>query len=138
MPVESDAEIEAVLEAETVAVVGCSSTPGKAAHDVPAYLADHGYEVYPVNPFADEILGRRAADSLSALDDAVDVDVVCIFRPSDEVAGIVDEALERDDVEAIWTQLGIEDDEATVRAERAGMTVVQDRCMKVEHRRLLT
>ncbi|APW99442.1 CoA-binding protein [Halobiforma lacisalsi AJ5] len=137
MPVESDAEIEAVLEAETVAVVGCSSTPGKAAHDVPSYLADHGYEVYPVNPFADEILGRRAVDSLSELDEEVDVDVVCIFRPSDEVAGIVDEALERDDVEAIWTQLGIEDDEATVRAEGAGTTVVQDRCMKVEHRRLL-
>ena len=135
MPVESDAEIRAVLDAETVAVVGCSSTPGKAAHDVPAYLDERGYDVIPVNPFADEILGREAADSLG--DVGEEIDVVCVFRPSEEVAEIVDEALERDDVEAIWTQRGIRDDEAADRAESAGRRVVQDRCMKVEHRRLV-
>ncbi|ELY74423.1 CoA-binding protein [Natrinema pallidum] len=135
MPVESAAEIADILEYETVAVVGCSSTPGKAAHDVPKYLLDHGYDVIPVNPYADEIFGREANDSLADVEAAIDV--VCIFRPSEEVSGIVDEALERDDVAVIWTQQGIRDDEAAARAETEGRTVVQDRCMKVQHRRLV-
>lgn len=134
MPVENDAAVREVLGFETVAVVGCSRSPKKAAHDVPDYLRRQGYDVIPVNPNATEIFGRPASDSLSAVE--ADVDVVCVFRPSDEVAGIVDEALEREDVRVIWTQLGIRDEEATARAERAGLTVVQDRCMKVEHRRL--
>ncbi|EMA39150.1 CoA-binding protein [Halobiforma nitratireducens] len=136
MPVDSDRELEAVLAREHVAVVGCSSTPGKAAHDVPAYLGERGYDIHPVNPFADEILGRSAVDSLAELEDGA-AEVVCIFRPSEEVAGIVEGVLSRDDVAAIWTQRGIADDEAAARAERAGKTVVQDRCMKVEHRRLI-
>jgi len=134
MPVESDSELAAILDLETVAVVGCSTTPGKAAHDVPAYLRDHGYDVIPVNPYADEIFGRTAYDSLSDVEEAVDV--VDVFRPSEEVAGIVDEAVERGDVEAVWLQLDITDDEAAARAEAAGLRVVQDKCMKVEHGRL--
>ena len=135
MPVESEAELREILGLETVAVVGCSGTPGKAAHDVPKYLVEHGYEVIPVNPYADEILGREAYDSLADVEE--EVDVVDVFRPSEEVAGIVEEALERDDVTVIWTQLGIADDEAAARAEAAGKQVVQDRCMKVEHQRLV-
>ncbi|RQH03169.1 CoA-binding protein [Natrarchaeobius oligotrophus] len=135
MAVESDSEIRDVLSLETVAVVGCSSTPGKAAHDVPAYLHDRGYDVIPVNPFADEIFGRSVPDSLSEVD--AEVDVVCIFRPSEEVGDVVDEALERDDVRVIWTQQGIRDDDAAARAERDGRIVVQNRCMKVDHRRLV-
>ncbi|WP_255191726.1 CoA-binding protein [Natronobeatus ordinarius] len=134
MPVENDAALREILGFETVAVVGCSRTPGKAAHDVPDYLRSRGYEVIPVNPNAAEVFGRRAYDTLSAVD--VEIDVVCVFRPSDEVAGIVDEALERADVRVIWTQLGIVDDEALERAERDGMTVVRDRCMLVDHQRL--
>ncbi|MGB9963652.1 CoA-binding protein [Halobacterium hubeiense] len=134
MPVESDAELREILDYEHVAVVGCSSTPGKAAHDIPQYLLDHGYDVIPVNPYADEIFGREAYDSLADVDEQVDV--VDVFRPSEEVAGIVDEAIERDDVQVVWTQLGIEDDDAAQRAEDAGLRVVQDKCMKVEHGRL--
>ena len=134
MPVENDAEIREVLGLEVVAVVGCSRVPGKAAHDVPAYLRRRGYDVVPVNPNADEIFGRPASDSLADVDE--EVDVVCVFRPSDELAGIVDEVLERDDVCVLWTQLGIVDDAALERAERAGTTVVRDRCLKVEHQRL--
>ncbi|WP_049925229.1 CoA-binding protein [Halopiger goleimassiliensis] len=130
---DTEPDIEEILEYDTVAVVGCSSTPGKAAHDVPAYLQDHGYDVIPVNPYADEVLGREAVDSLSDVE--AEIDVVCIFRPSEEVAEIVDEALERDDVAVVWTQQGIRDDEAAARAEADGRAVVQDRCMKVEHRR---
>lgn len=128
-------DLETVLAAETVAVVGCSRTPGKAAHDVPRYLLEHGYDVIPVNPYAEEIFGRRADDSLTEVDE--EIDAVCVFRPSDEVDEVVDAALERDDGAAIWTQQGIRDDEAAARAEAAGRTVVQDRCMKVQHRRLV-
>ena len=135
MPVESEAELREILGMETVAVVGCSSTPGKDAHEIPKYLTEHGYEVIPVNPNADEVLGREAYDSLADVEEAVDV--VDVFRPSEEVAGIVDAALERDDVKVIWTQLGIVDDEAAERAEAAGKQFVQDRCMKVEHQRLV-
>ncbi|MCU4971824.1 CoA-binding protein [Halobacteria archaeon AArc-m2/3/4] len=135
MPVEDDETLREILNRRTIAVVGCSSTPGKAAHGVPKYLLEHGYDVIPVNPFADEIFDRPAADSLSDVDERIDV--VCVFRPSEEVSGIVDEALERDDVDVVWTQLGIVDDEAATRAEDAGKTVVQDRCIKVEHRRLV-
>ena len=135
MPVESDSELDAVFDLDTVAVVGCSSTPGKAAHDIPSYLREHGYDVLPVNPYADEIFGREAYDSLTDVEEAVDV--VDVFRPSEEVAGIVAQAIERDDVAVVWTQLGIADDEAAERAEAAGKRVVQDRCIKVEHERLV-
>lgn len=135
MPVETDAELREVLARRRVAVVGCSATPGKDAHEIPKYLLEHGYDVVPVNPFSDEVLGRTAYDSLADVDG--EVEVVDVFRPSDEVSGIVDEAIERDDVEVVWTQLGIRDDDAAARAENAGLRVVQDRCMKVEHARLV-
>lgn len=135
MPVDSDAELREILGMETVAVVGCSSTEGKDAHEIPKYLREHGYEVIPVNPYADEIFGREAYDSLS--DVAEDIDIVDVFRPSEEVAGIVDQAIEREDVKVIWTQLGIRDDAAAEKAENSGKRVLQDRCMKVEHQRLV-
>lgn len=135
MPIESDDELREVLALEAVAVVGCSTTPGKDAHEIPAYLLDHGYEVIPVNPNAETIFDRPAYDSLTDVEE--DVEIVDVFRPSDEVAGIVDEALARDDDPVLWTQLGIRDDEALARAEEAGLEVVADRCMKVEHSRLV-
>lgn len=135
MPVERDDELRDILELDTVAVVGCSSTPGKDAHEIPKYLREHGYDVIPVNPFADEIFGRKAYDSLA--DVAEDIDIVDVFRPSEEVADIVDNTIERDDVDVVWMQLGIRDDDAAKRAEDAGKRVVQDHCMKVEHQRLM-
>jgi predicted CoA-binding protein len=134
MSIQSDDDLRSILEADTVAVVGASTTAGKAAHDVPNYLQEHGYEVVPVNPYADEVLGVEAYDSLSEVQE--DVDVVDVFRPSDEVAGIVDEVLERDDVDAVWLQLGITDDESGERVRDSGREFVQDNCMKVEHQRL--
>jgi hypothetical protein len=137
MPVESDAELREILGLETVAVVGCSSTPGKAAHDVPQYLLDNGYDVIPVNPFADEIFGRETHDSLAGVPASAGVGIVDVFRPSEEVAGIAEAVLDREDVAVLWTQLGIRDDDAAERVEAAGRRVVQDRCLKVEHQRLL-
>lgn len=135
MPLRRKEEIRDVLEMKKVAVVGCSRTPGKDAREIPKYLVEHGYEVIPVNPFADEIFGRKAYDSLSEVEE--EIDIVNVFRPSDEVAGIVDQALERGDVKVIWTQLGIKDREATDRAEERGIKVVEDRCIKVEHQKLM-
>ncbi|MBB6646239.1 CoA-binding protein [Halobellus ruber] len=140
MSVSDDDGLERILNHDTVAVVGNSTTPGKAAHDVPAYLQRHGYRIVPVNPFADEILGETAYDSLADVPDSIGVDVVNVFRPSEEAGGIVDSAIERaerlGDVAAVWLQLDITDSEAAERAADAGLDFVQDNCMKVEHRRL--
>ena len=135
MPGESDDLLADILDLNRIAVVGCSTTPGKAAHEVPRYLLEKGYDVIPVNPTATEVFGRKAYDSLTDIEE--DVDTVNVFRPSEEVADIVDEAIMRPDIVAIWTQLGIQDDNAAARARSAGIDVVQDHCIKVEHVRLL-
>lgn len=134
----SDVDMRNLLDVETIAVVGCSSTPGKAAHSIPAYLQRHGYRIIPVNPFSDEILGEKAYDSLAEVEEGVDL--VDVFRPSEEAGGVVDAAIERadsrGDVQGVWLQLGIVDDEAGERAKEAGLSFVQDKCIKVEHARL--
>lgn len=134
MPLADDHSIKEILGLDPVAIVGCSRNPGKAAHDVPRYLAENGFDIIPINPNADEILGRRAVPSISAVDR--DVRLVTVFRPSEEVPAIVDTVLDRDDVKAIWLQLGITHNRALERAERSGLVTVQNRCMSVEHRRL--
>lgn len=134
MSAQTDSELRELLEMDPIAVVGCSTTPGKAAHDIPQYLVNNGYDVIPVNPFADEVFGREAYDSLSEVSESVEL--VDIFRPSDEVPEIVDAAIDREDVRGVWMQLGITHAEAAERAESAGLRVVQDKCIKVEHRRL--
>ena len=88
MPVTDDDAIRDVLGLNSIAVVGCSTTAGKAAHEIPAYLQRHGYEIHPVNPYADTVLGKSAVDSLDEVEAAIDL--VNVFRPSEEVAGIVD------------------------------------------------
>lgn len=135
MLAQSDVDLREVLAFRRIAVVGASRYPGKAAHDVPRYMASQGYEIIPVNPNAETVLERPAFNSLGSVDESVEV--VNVFRPSDEVAGIVDKAIDRGDVQAIWLQLGITDKEAIDRAIAAGLTVVEDRCIMVEHRRLM-
>jgi predicted CoA-binding protein len=133
----TDDDIESLLGVDTIAVVGCSGTPGKAAHDVPAYLGRQGYDIVPINPNRDEVLGRPAVGSLGAVDEAVNL--VDVFRPTEAVSGVVDDVLDRvaarGDVRGVWLQRGIRDDEAAARARDAGVSVVQDRCLKTEHRR---
>lgn len=135
MPVNSDSELRQIFEVNVITVVGCSSTPGKAAHEIPRYLQTHGYTIIPVNPNAEVVLGTSAYDSISDIEEHVSV--LNVFRPSSEVAEIIDQTLQRDDVEVIWLQLGIHDDEAVARAEESGCRVVQDRCMKPEYQRLV-
>jgi predicted CoA-binding protein len=135
MPIQKDDKLREVLQVDTIAVVGASTTPGKAAHGVPQYLIDHGYTVIPVNPYADEVFGIDAYDSLDDVEQ--DVDLVDVFRPSAETGPIVSAALNRDDVQTIWLQLGIRNNEAAERADAGGKQFVQDRCIKIEHERLL-
>jgi len=135
MPLRDDDELREVFELETIAVVGCSATPHKAAHKIPKFMRKRGYEIIPINPHAEEIFGDDTYDSLAAVEERVDI--VDIFRPSEEVSGIADEAIARDDVEVVWTQLGIADPEAGERIESAGKRYVEDRCLKVEYQRLM-
>lgn len=134
MPTESDEDLRRILDYDTIAVVGCSATPTKEAHGVPKYMKERGYQIIPVNPYADEIFGVEPYDSLSEVEE--EVDLVDVFRPGEEADGIVDEVLERDDVKAVWLQLGIRNDEAGRRVEESGRLFVQDRCLKTEHGRL--
>ncbi len=123
-----------LTEAKTIAVVGASKNPEKDAHRIPKYLQEHGYRIIPVNPTADMILGERAYKSLSDVRESYDV--VDIFRPSEDVPPIVDEAI-RGPAKVIWMQQGIRNEEAASKAEAAGKIVVQDACMMVAHRSLV-
>jgi hypothetical protein len=125
---------EILTRYSTVAVVGISRDPSKDAHTVPKYLQEHGYRIVPVNPFADEILGEKAYQSLRAIPPGIDI--VNVFRPSDQVEPVVDDALHTD-AKVIWMQLGIRNEKAAEKAKRAGKVVVMDRCMRVEHARLV-
>lgn len=131
-----DRELRDILEnARTIAVVGLSSSPGKASYRVAAYLKHVGYRLIPVNPYSDEILGEVGYADLEAIPEAIDV--VDIFRPSEQVIPIVEQAI-RIRAKAVWMQLGIVNETAAQIARAAGVRVVMDRCMKVEHRRLIS
>jgi uncharacterized protein len=131
----SDEQIADLLRgSKNIAVVGLSEDVTKPSYEVSAYIQSQGYEVIPVNPNADVVLGRRAHASLNEVEGPVDI--VDVFRRSHEVAGIVDQAIAIK-AKAIWTQLGIVDEEAARKAQDAGLSVIMDKCLKVEHFRLL-
>jgi len=134
MNISTDTLRRILDETRTIAVVGASRDPAKEAHTVPAYLQAQGYRIIPVNPSAGEILGERAYPSLDDLpaDLAGEVDMVLLFRPSDQVGPHVDAAI-RLGVPVVWMQQGITNAEWARRAEDAGLTVVQDSCMRTVH-----
>jgi len=114
----------------TVAVVGASPNPSRASHIVASYLMEHGYRVIPVNPGAKEILGMTSYPDLSSIPEKVEV--VDIFRRSEEVTPIVDEAV-KIGAKAVWMQEGVINEEAAAKARDAGLLVVMDKCMRKEH-----
>lgn len=133
MSYEEQQTIEKILRtARTVATVGLSSDEQKPSYLVPAYLQAQGYRIIPVNPGLETALGERAYASLSEVGEPIDV--VQIFRRSDQVGPIVDEAIAVG-AKAVWMQLGIADEEAAARARAAGLDVVMNQCMKVQHTR---
>jgi len=129
-------QIEGIMRsARRIAVIGISRDPAKAARRVPAHLAAHGYDVIPINPFVDRILGKDAKDSLLEVTDPVDM--VLVFRPSEEAARIVEVAMAREERPVIWLQEGIRADEIVARARAHGLTVVQDLCAYKVHKALV-
>jgi predicted CoA-binding protein len=133
----SDSELrDLLLSVKTIAVVGIKADPHEDAHRVPRYMQAHGYRILPVSPKCSEVLGEPCAPRLADLGEAADL--VNLFRAPQHVAAHADEilALARRP-RAVWLQLGIRDDASAERLAKAGIRVIQDRCLMVEHRRLL-
>lgn len=129
-------DMAALLEsAKTIALVGLSDKPDRPSYDVASYLLDNGYTIIPVNPNISEWNGIKAYQSLSEIPKEVKVDIVDIFRRSEHVPPIVDEAINIG-AKVVWMQLGVINEEAAEKARKAGLEVVMDRCMKIEHARL--
>ena len=127
------AEEDILREYRTVAVVGLSSRPDRPSNQVASYLKEHGYRIIPVNPGEEEVLGERCyPDLVSVLEP---VEVVDIFRRSEDVPPVVEEAI-RVGAKAVWMQEGIVNQEAAKKAREAGLMVVMDKCMLKEHARL--
>ena len=118
-------------ETQTIAVVGLSSRKTRAGYYVPAYLQQNGYRIIPVNPNLMEALGERAYTHLSDIPETVDL--VLIFQRSENVPPFVDEAIQIR-AKAVWMQLGIASPTAAAKAQAAGLDVVQNACLMVEHR----
>ena len=130
----TDDDIRKIYTLKNIAVVGMSKNPDKAAHYVPKYLIDNGFNVIPVNPTATEILGRKCYPTL--LDIADPVDIVDVFRPSDQVLPIVEDSV-KIKPKVIWLQEGIHNPEAEDVARKAGIPIVVfNRWMLAEHQRL--
>jgi|TARA_B100000470_G_scaffold6895_1_gene4892 uncharacterized protein len=130
----SDDQIKQILEMKNVVVVGMSRYKEKAAHFVPKYLHDNGFTITPVNPTASQILDKKCFKTIN--DVSNDVDIIDIFRPSDQVLPIVKEAIKKKP-KVIWLQEGIHNHEAEQLARDAGIDVVFNRCMLAEHKRLM-
>jgi hypothetical protein len=117
----------------TIAIVGLSSKPDQPSYRVASYLKEQGYKMIPVNPAEKEILGERCYPDLASIPESIDV--VDIFRRSEKVPPIVEEAI-RIGANAVWMQEGVINEEAASRARKAGLMVVMDKCMRKEHQRL--
>jgi predicted CoA-binding protein len=125
---------EILREAKVIAVVGLSDDTTSPSYGVAKYLQSHGHRIVPVNPTVTEVLGEQAYPDLLAI--PFQIDVVDIFRRSERVGPHVDEAIQKG-AKVVWMQLGIRNDDAAQRALDAGLQVVMDHCMKIEHRRLI-
>ena len=124
---------ELLQNSKNIAIVGVSDKSYRASNDIARYLINTGYKIFPVNPNYDRVLGLHCYNSLSEIDDAIDI--VNIFRRSSETAPVIDEAI---DIKAgaIWMQLGVINEAAAQKALDAGLKVVMNLCIKIEHARI--
>lgn len=139
----SQSQIKEILDKyKVIAVVGLSKELGKDSHRVSAYLQHHGYKIIPVNPFADEVLGEKSYKSLLDIPREIQktIEIVDIFRPAQDVPPIVEQAVKLKQLYGkpfvVWMQLGIVNEQAAEVARRAGLIVIMDRCLMVEHHQL--
>ena len=130
----SDEEIIEILNLKKVAVIGMSKHQEKAAHFVPKYLSENGFDIIPVNPNSDEILNKKCYKEINDIKD--DIDIVDVFRPSEDVLPFVKDAIKKNP-RVIWLQEGIHNEEAENLAREHGIKVVFNRCMLAEHQRLM-
>ena len=130
-----DDEVRGLLEsAKTIAVVGLSNKPERDSYKVADYLLQHGYTVIPVNPVLDEVLGLKSYPDLKSIPQPVDI--VDIFRKVEFIPGLVDDAIDIE-AKAVWMQLGLASNAAAQKARDAGLQVVQSKCIKIEHKKLM-
>jgi predicted CoA-binding protein len=135
VPIEDEQTLEAILRAsKTIAVVGASPKPWRDSGSIGQYLIDKGYDVYPVNPKYQEVLGKKCYPDLKSL--PVKIDIVDVFRNPDEIDDVIEEAIAVH-ATTVWMQLGVVNETAAAKAEQAGLRVVMDRCIAVEHSRLM-
>jgi len=130
----TDKQIRDFLSMKKVVVIGMSKNSFKAAHYVPRYLSENGYDITPVNPTTDEILGKKCYHHVSEIEE--EIDIVDIFRPSDQVLSVIQEAIKKKP-KVIWLQEGIHNFEAEELARKEGINIVFNRCMLAEHQRLM-
>lgn len=140
----SQNEIKEILKnSKVIAVVGLSQDSGKDSHRVSAYLKQHCYLIIPVNPFAVEIIGEKSYKSLLDIPPEIQktLDIVDIFRPAQDVPPIVEQAIKLKQLHGkplvVWMQVGIINEHAAEMAKQAGLIVIMDKCLMVEHRRLV-
>ena len=115
-------------------MVGMSKNEEKPANFVPKYLIEHGYNIIPVNPTATEVFGRKSYPKVSDISEQVDI--VDVFRRSEDVLPVIDDAISKKGIKVVWMQLGISNEEAERKAKENGIDVVYNRCMMEEHKRL--
>ena len=128
----ADAILELLKKYKTIAVVGLSSNPMRPSHGVTEYMQSAGYRIIPVNPNETEVLGEK---SFARLEDVPGkIEIVNVFRRAEEVPRVVESAI-RVGAQVVWMQSGIENEEAAQRARAAGLTVIEDACIFVEHKR---
>jgi uncharacterized protein len=131
----SDSQIKEIYQLKNIAVVGVSKNEEKPSHQVPKYLIEHGYNVIPVNHTISEVLGRRAYPSIADIPERIDI--VDVFRKSEDIPAVVDDVLKKKDgIKVFWMQLGIHNEDAERKAKENGIDVVYNRCMMEEHKRL--
>ena len=129
----TDDEIRNFLSLKKVAVIGISRSESKAAHFVPKYLSENGFDIIPVNPNSNEILSKKCYKEITEVEG--EIDIVDVFRPSEEVLPFVRDAIKKNP-KVIWLQEGIHNEEAENLAREHGIDIVFNRCMLAEHQRL--
>jgi predicted CoA-binding protein len=133
---------DTLKEANTIAIIGCSKNKYRTSYHIASYLQEEGFTIIPIHPDYDEVLGEPAYDSILDIPDDITIDIVDIFRDPTHTAGMVEEIIEWSDKTGqqpvIWTQLGVSSDEAREKAEQGGLPYVEEKCLMVEHKRLMS